>query len=137
MELWHRNEQAWNRYLYKSKGGMGIESVGQCESWVKLKTGEYHFFEVKTQEVFDPPPFYGHGLPTWQVEKYLQMESDLSIVWHLVIFDMSDHHLYEQKLATLETAAYIDTPKNPRRIYALDAYNIIFEDWRLLDAPKI
>ena len=130
MEDWHKNEWFWNNYLNQNKSTWKIASVGQIESWIKLMNGEYHFFEIKTQEPFEPPPFYGHGLPRWQVEKYTQMQIDLGVIWHLVVFDTVTNHGYQQLLSVLNDNDFHDTHgKKPRRIYPVSAFDVWINDW--------
>lgn len=122
-------EHAWNDYLYKNKKQWGIISIGQIESWAKMDDELYHFFEIKHQEPFEPPPFLGHGLPIWQVEKYIQMQFDLGVIWHLVIFDRNTNIGYQQRLSVLEDGRFKDTTKNPRRIYPISSFEVWTDDW--------
>lgn len=129
-ELWGRCEDAWNKHLSDNRQAWGIETVGQIESWVKTGDGLYHFFEVKAQEVFEPPPFYGHGLPQWQVDKYIQMQVDLGVVWHLVVFDTGDRNGYQQRLSVLEDGPSMNTDgTQPRKIYSVDSFEKWTDDW--------
>jgi len=131
MTEWHENEQAFNAWLHKNKQRLAIASVGQIESWIRLVSGEYHFFELKTQEPFVPPPFPGHGLPRWQVDKYLQMQADCKVTWNLVVFDLASHVGYKQRLSVLEDGPYHDTHgPRPRRIYPLASFGVWTSDWR-------
>jgi len=41
------------------------------------KTGEYAVAEVKYQAIFKPHPFYGHGLPDYQVKARLDFDYPL------------------------------------------------------------
>ena len=133
LEQWRINEQAFNRHLFTNKESFGFVSIGQCESWAKTKDGLYHFFEIKTQEPFEPPPFNGHGLPPWQVKKYIQMQFDLGIIFHLIIFDTINFRGYKQLLSALEDGRFYDTRgNNPRRIYPIESYEVWIEDWRKL-----
>lgn len=128
---WRQNEAAFNRWLFGNKVRLGIEHVGQIESWIRLVSGDYHFFEVKTQEPFEPPPFLGHGLPRWQVEKYLQMQAECNVTWDLVIFDAASYVGYRQRISVLEDGPYLDTHGDkPRRIYPLTSFARWTDDWR-------
>lgn len=139
MTDYHPNESEFMAWLVRNKAKNGFECIGQIECWGRKASGEYHFFEVKSQEAFEPPPFRGHGLPVWQVEKYLRMERDLGVIWHLVVLDIGDGVAYHQRLAVLDAGKSIETPRNPRRIYPLSAFKVLFDDWRAellpLDKP--
>lgn len=131
MEQWRANELGFNAWLDRRRKDLGIVSVGQIESWIHLENGEYHFFELKTQEPFEPPPFLGHGLPRWQVEKYLTMQAACGVIWNLVVFDAKSFVGYRQRLSVLEDGPRHDTfGHQPRRIYSLGSFAIWTQDWR-------
>lgn len=131
LEQWQINELAFNNHLFKNKDYFGLVSVGQCECWGKTEDGIYQFFEIKTQEPFEPPPFWGHGLSRWQIDKYIQMQFDLGVIWNLIIFDLINFHGYKQRLSVLEDGRFKDTHGNkPRRIYPIESYDIWIDDWR-------
>lgn len=133
-ESWFGCERLWNRYLFQNKEAWEIETVGQSESWAKMKNGDYHFFEVKHQEIFEPPPFYGHGLPPHQVRKYSAMERDLGVIWHLVVFDKTSKVGYQQRLSTLEGGSFFDTSgRRPRRIYPIKNFDVWTQNWERVD----
>lgn len=131
MDEWRENEAAFNAWLSRNKERLQIEHVGQIESWIRLVSGEYHFFEIKTQEPFEPPPFMGHGLPRWQIQKYLKMQAECDVTWNLAIFDTVSYIGYKQRISVLEDGPYHDTHgQHPRRIYPMESFEIWAEDWR-------
>jgi hypothetical protein len=131
MEDWRKVELGYNTWLYKNKDRFHLSRVGQIESWVRLKSGEYIFCEIKTQAPYSPPPFWGHGLPKWQIDKYLQMQKDCNVFWDLIICDTESGIGYCQYISVLEQGRYFDTcGASPRRVYPLDSFNQWTGNWR-------
>lgn len=76
--------------------------------------------EIKTQEKFLAPPFDGHGLPKWQIDRRLEFEKDTGIIAYLFVKDINDNCLYIQTLNNLLNGEYIQTNgKKPRVIFNL------------------
>ena len=46
--------------------------------------------EVKTQEKFIAPPFDGHGLPKWQIDRRLEFYNDTGVEPFLIVNDISE-----------------------------------------------
>jgi len=92
--------------------------------WIgKSNGGEWHLFEVKRQEPFVPPPFYGHGLPLWQIKARLNFQRETGVIAVLLIWDTCESCWYHQRLDTLEIGEYIDTNgQNPRRVYNVNSF---------------
>ena len=87
--------------------------------------GKYYLFECKHQEQFTPPPFYGHGLPKWQVEARLKFEEETNIKAILVVFDKKTNEIFWQSLKKLNSDPknYIDTKGlKPRRVYNIECF---------------
>jgi len=102
--------------------------------WMTHEDGEDRLNEVKYQEIFEPPPFYGHGLPKWQIKDRLDFFTRKRIVPFLYVVEKSDygrkkgHHLiWSQSLIVLEIGRYMDTGgSKPRRVYDIRSFNKIY-----------
>jgi len=102
--------------------------------WMSYEDEEYRLNEVKHQEIFKPPPFYGHGLPEWQIKTRMEFYQRTRIVPYLYVVEKSDyekregyHLIWMQSLITLEMRKYKDTKgMNPRRVYDIDSFEKIY-----------
>ena len=93
---------------------------------IGTKNNKLYLFEVKYQKRFKAPPFDGHGLPKWQVDKRLEFEKKTGIKAILVIFDKETNEVFWQYLSALENDVKFDTRgKHPRRIYPIDNFVLI------------
>jgi len=89
----------------------------------------YEIWEVKHQEPFEPPPFYGHGLPKWQMDARLKFQRETGIRAVLVVVDSVSNTIYWQYMDKLIEGLSFQTQGNrPRIIFPLEAYNIYDED---------
>jgi len=99
--------------------------------WMTHEDGEYRLNEVKYQEIFEPPPFYGHGLPKWQIKDRLDFFTRKRIVPFFYVVEKSDykkkeryHLIWSQSLITLEMGKHVDTwGEDPRRVYDIRSFN--------------
>ncbi len=91
--------------------------------WI-VRFGEtYCLYEIKHQEPFEPPPFFGHGLPLWQVQARLAFQETTGVRAALLVFDKKTGDTYSQFLDVLEAGRYVDTRgRQPRRVYPLDSF---------------
>jgi hypothetical protein len=98
--------------------------------WI-TKFGEvYCLYEIKFQEPFEPPPFWGHGLPLWQVRARLEFQAATSVRACLLVFDKKTGATYSQFFDELEQGPHFDTKGNqPRRVYPLTSF-IERQPWR-------
>ncbi len=102
--------------------------------WMTYEDGDYRLNEVKHQEVFIPPPFYGHGLPMWQIKARIDFFTKARIIPYLYIVEKSDYEkketnylIWSQSLIALELGEYWDTKgEKPRRIYNIKNFNKIY-----------
>lgn len=102
--------------------------------WMSYEEGKYRLNEVKYQEIFKPPPFYGHGLPAWQIEARMDFFHRTRIIPWLYVVEKSDyekkvgfHLIWLQSLVALEMGKCVDTEgANPRRIYNIESFNKIY-----------
>lgn len=87
--------------------------------------GRYFNVEVKVQEAFEPPPFFGHGLPPRQIASRLRFHRETGIRTLLLVREKaSNSTAYWQWLDTLDIGVSYDTHgSRPRRIYPLEAFN--------------
>lgn len=106
------------KQLFKSDG-----AVMQAD-WIFPFQDKWYLVEVKHQEVFTPPPFYGHGLPKWQIKTRLQFYKDTGIRPILLVIEKPMKGVYYQYLDVLnQSNDYIDTKgRKPRRVFNLDLF---------------
>ena len=125
---------------------MGIQQEGiEAEQWVlnefikqgikvfqpdalSLENGSWVLNEVKNQEVFEPPPFKGHGLPIWQVSARMGFWRMTGIRVRLIIKESGTDKIYWQWLDVLEKGEFTDTGKTSRRVYPISNYNLNFKE---------
>jgi hypothetical protein len=82
--------------------------------------------EVKTQEKFNSPPFDGHGLPHWQIDRRLEFQRDTGIKAYLIIYDLNDKCLYIGSFDKLLEGRYFQTKgKNPRIVFDIESFKKI------------
>jgi hypothetical protein len=117
-----RAGESWARTWLQAQG----EEVFQVD-WIARKVidGEprYLLVEVKNQECFEPPPFYGHGLPLWQVKARLRFQEETGIRAVLLVREKGTDAVHWQWLDVLERGEFFDTKgTNPRRVYPLTAF---------------
>ena len=87
---------------------------------------KWYLGEVKHQEIFEPPPFYGHGLPLWQVETRLNFQEEKGIRVILFIVDKKTNIIYWQFMDILIKRKYFQTNgKSPRMIFPLESFKIL------------
>jgi len=94
----------------------------QSDLIVKGKNG-YILVEVKHQEKFEPPPFYGHGLPPYQVKARLDFCKEKDMRCLFLVFDKIDMCTYFQWLDELENGNKFYTRNNNRVIYDIKEFN--------------
>lgn len=96
----------------------------QADLLVKIEGG-WQIWEVKRQEPFEPPPFYGHGLPRWQINARLKFQEDTGIRAVLCIVDSKVGTIYWQHMDRLiQGPSYQTTGRNPRLIFPLESYYV-------------
>lgn len=102
--------------------------------WMTDEEDEFRLNEIKYQEVFKPPPFYGHGLPKYQVEARMNFYHRTRIPPYFYVVEKSEyekkegHHLiWMQSFIILEIGKYIDTKgMDRRRVYEIDSFKKIY-----------
>lgn len=91
-----------------------VDRIFQAD-WMVKKDGNWYVVEVKHKEMFQPPPFYGHGLDIRQVKARMGFLEDTGIRCLFLVIDL-DGTVYWQWLDVLETTPYFDT-RNGVRVY--------------------
>jgi len=82
--------------------------------------------EVKSQEKFKAPPFDGHGLPQWQIDRRLKFYKDTGVIPYLIIYDLDEKCLYIEKMENLLEKEHFKTNgKKPRVIFNLSSFKRI------------
>ena len=90
------------------------------------KNEKWYLGEVKHQEIFEPPPFYGHGLPLWQIEARLNFQKEKGIRIILFIVDKKTNIIYWQFMDLLIKGKYIQTQgEKPRVVFPLESFKIL------------
>lgn len=81
---------------------------------------EWKLGEIKSQEKFVSPPFDGHGLPKWQVDRRLDFCNKMKIDAFLIVHDREEECLYIESLNKLnEGEKYYTKGLSPRVIYPI------------------
>ena len=97
----------------------------QIDLMAKIEN-KWHVIEVKRQEVFKPPPFYGHGLPKWQIDARLKFQEETGIYAILYVIDKESNIIYYQYMdLLLKGKQYQTTGLSPRIIFPLENFEIL------------
>jgi hypothetical protein len=104
-------EKLAREWLIKKK----IFNLQQLD-WICKYNNKYFIVEVKSRELYKPPPFLGTGLDIRQLKLRNQLFIDLKIDTLLLIFEKDTNNIYYEFLSKLEKTKYFDT-KNKIRIY--------------------
>lgn len=72
--------------------------------------------EIKTQEVYVAPPYNGHGLPKWQVDRRIEFFNDTGIKPYLIVYDLKEKCLYMESLIKLLKGEHFKTNGKKQRI---------------------
>jgi hypothetical protein len=82
--------------------------------------------EIKTQEKFLAPPFDGHGLPKWQIDRRMELYRDTGIEPYLIVNDINDKCLYIESFTNLLSKEHFQTKgSKPRVIFKLSSFKRI------------
>lgn len=103
--------------LFLKKHGWGVQQL----DWLGKKDNKWVIFEVKSRELFQPPPFLGTGIDKSQIFLRNQLLQDLQIRTMLIVFVKDTDDIYYQYLDALEKGKHFDT-KNGIRIFPLTSY---------------
>jgi len=86
--------------------------------------------EIKTQEIFKSPPFDGHGLPQWQINRRIQFYNDTGVIPIFFVYDLEEKCIYYHNLLYLNTKVNKDQVfrtkgKKPRTIFNINLFKRI------------
>lgn len=98
----------------------GINNLQQLD-WIYKYNNKYGILEVKSRELFKPPPFLGTGLDINQINLRQQLYNDLGIDTVLIVFEKGTKNVYYQSLQKLLRGEYFDT-RNNIRIFPINNY---------------
>lgn len=92
-----------------------------------IRDGEkWYLGEVKHQEMFEAPPFDGHGLPQWQIAARLEFQRATGVRAVLFVVDKKTKVIYWQYLDMLSHGKRFQTTgKKPRVIFPLDNFKVL------------
>jgi len=84
------------------------------------KNDKWYLGEIKTQEKFKAPPFDGHGMPEWQINRRIKFYNDTGIEPYLIVKDKDESCLYIGSIIELMKKDKIITRgKKPRVVFNL------------------
>lgn len=87
------------------------------------KDNKWCLGEIKTQEKFKAPPFDGHGLPQWQIDRRLEFYKDTGVIPYLIVYDIDDKCIYIENLNNLINKEHFKTKgEKPRVIFKLTSF---------------
>jgi len=79
--------------------------------------------EIKTQEMFLAPPFDGHGLPQWQIDRRMEFYNSTGVEPYLIVYDKKNKCLFLESLVKLIKKEKFKTKgKSPRTIFKLTSF---------------
>ena len=86
--------------------------------------------EIKTQEIFKSPPFDGHGLPQWQINRRIQFYNDTGVIPIFFVYNLEEKCIYYHNLLYLNTKVNKDQVfrtkgKKPRTIFNINLFKRI------------
>ena len=115
-----RAGEAWARDYFKARGVRVFQP-----DWIALIDGAYVAVEVKNQERFNPPPFFGHGLSPYQVDDRLAFQAATGIRALLLVHDRDSGEALHQWLDVLESGPkFYTNGDSPRVVYPLTSFEI-------------
>lgn len=109
--------------LVAAKDAGDIQWFCRPEWFVMPRDGNAYLVEVKGQEMFTGPPFDGHGLPTYQAEKYMRLYELYGLPTMLRIYDPAGW-IYLGWIHELEAGdpAPCTSKTGSRRIYPISGF---------------
>lgn len=112
-------EDYFRNYL-KSIGA----SFGQIDIIFKIDN-KWYSVEVKHQEMFEAPPFDGHGLPIWQIKFRMEFYEATGVIPLFVVLDKKTKVMYYNTLINLEKGEKFTTKNSKRVIYPIENFKVI------------
>tara|TARA_R110002012_G_scaffold242890_1_gene417377 strand:- start:852 stop:1262 length:411 start_codon:yes stop_codon:yes gene_type:complete len=91
---------------------------------------QWYCGEIKTQEIFKAPPFDGHGLPQWQINRRIQFYNDTGVIPMFFVYDLEEKCIYYNNLLYLNNKVHKNEVlrtkgAKPRTIYNIDLFKRI------------
>jgi len=115
-----RAGEAWARDWFTTRGVRVFQP-----DWIAFIDGAYVQVEVKNQERFTPPPFFGHGLPPYQVRDRLEFQAATGVRALLLVHDLTTGEALHQWLDVLdEGPKFYTSGTSPRVIYPISAFEV-------------
>lgn len=125
--LGERAEELFRLELDGARKRGEIEFFCRPEWIVVPNVGAPYLCEVKGQEMFEAPPFDGHGLPYYQADRYQQLFARLGLRTRFIVYDPSGFR-YSAWLHELEGrgSEYVFETKGERhrRIYEIGGFKV-------------
>lgn len=79
--------------------------------------------EIKSQEKFKAPPYDGHGLPEWQINRRLEFQKDTNVKAYLIVYDLNEKCLYIESIDNLLKGKHFKTKgKKPRVVFCIESF---------------
>ncbi len=118
---------------------IGFDGEGKIRDWFALQKIPYMqvdimfkhknkwcLGEIKTQEKFMAPPFDGHGLPQWQIDRRIEFYKDTNVEPYLIVLDIKENCIYIESLLILMSKEKFKTKgKKPRTIFNINNFKRI------------
>jgi hypothetical protein len=118
---------------------IGFDGEGKIRDWFALQKIPYMqvdimfkhknkwcLGEIKTQEKFMAPPFDGHGLPQWQIDRRIEFYKDTNVEPYLIVLDIKENCIYIESLLILMSKEKFETKgKKPRTIFNINNFKRI------------
>lgn len=106
-----------------------LKTIPNCE-FAQLdliaKIDDYWYsFEIKHQDMFEAPPFDGHGLPIWQVDMRMKLFRETGIIPLFFVLDKQRKVLIYNSLINLERGNKFVTGRKSRVIYPIENFKFI------------
>jgi len=112
--------ELWARDYFKARGVPVFQP-----DWIASIDGAYVVVEVKNQERFTPPPFWGHGLPAYQVRDRLAYQAGTGVRALLLIHEPDTDEVFHQWLDVLEGGEkFYTSGDSPRVVYPLTSFEV-------------
>lgn len=94
------------------------------------ENNQWYCGEIKTQEIFKSPPFDGHGLPQWQINRRIQFYNDTGVIPMFFVYDLEEKCIYYNSLLYLNNKVHKNevfrtNGAKPRTIYNIDLFKRI------------
>ena len=93
----------------------------QQPDWIINQGDKYYIVEVKYKEMFNAPPFDGHGLNIAQIQRRLTLQKHTGLRCYLLVMEPNSDRVFVQFLDVLNDGEHFDT-KQGVRIFPLKCF---------------